>query len=373
MIYLDYAAHTPVDERVLAVYSETTLKYIGNPNSSHEMGRIARNKLEESTKNIAEMMGVKPSEIIFTSGATESNNLAIKGIAEEYKGTGKHIITTYLEHSSVTGPVTVLQNLGYEVDYVDILENGQVDLEHLKELLREDTILVSICYVDSEVGTCQPIEKIGKLLKDYPACHFHVDATQAIGKVPVNFENVDLLTFSAHKIYGLCGFGVLIKKEEVRLQPQIHGGLSDSPYRSGTPMLSFIVSLEKAIELTLTTCKEHFTYVSSLNTFVRENLTCYKNIIINTPKDGSPYILNMSIPGCKTEDLLVALSNSGVYISTKSACCATNTPSRPVYGITKNRKAALSTLRISFSHKTTMEEVKEFLRIFEACYLQLEI
>lgn len=368
MIYLDYAADTPADPLVVGVFSETALTYGANPNSVHGLGTMARDRLMKGTKKIAGFLGVKETEIIYTSGATEANNLAIKGIAGEYKNKGKHLITTYLEHSSVTAPFTVLQQGGYEVDYIDILENGQIDIEHLEELLREDTILVSVSYVDSEVGGCQPIREIGEILQKYPNCSFHVDATQAVGKIPISTKYVDLMTFSPHKFYGICGFGALIKKEHLRLETQIHGGISSSPYRSGTPVLSAVAAMEKAMELVFENIEKNYNYVKELNEAVRKEFAGYKKVKINSSVEGSPYILNISIPGCKTEEFQRKLEEFEIYVSTKSACCAVNTPSRPVYAITGDKKAALSTLRISFSHKTQKNEIEEFLSGFKKCY-----
>lgn len=368
MIYLDYAADTPADPIVVHAFSETALAYGSNPNSVHKLGTMARERLIEGSRKIAEFLGVKDTEIIYTSGATEANNLAIKGIAGEYKSKGRHLITTYLEHSSVTGPFTALEQLGYEVDYVDILENGQIDTEHLEELLREDTILVSVCYVDSEIGGCQPISEIGELLQKFPNCAFHVDATQAVGKIPISTKNIDLMTFSPHKFYGICGFGALIKKEHLRLETQIHGGISTSPYRSGTPVITGVAAMEKAMELVFRNLEENYDYVKELNEIVRKELSGYKKIRINSNEKGSPYILNISIAGYKTEEFQRKLEEFEIYVSTKSACCAVNTPSRPVYAVTKDRKAALSTLRISFSHKTEKSEIAEFLSVFKKCY-----
>lgn len=178
-IYLDYAANTPVDKQVLDVFNENTLKYFANPNSTHNLGKEANKKIEETTKNIMELLHKntkldEDTEIIYTSGSSESNNLAIKGIAQTYKENGKHIISTFLEHSSVSSPLTYLKEQGYEIDIVNIKNDGTIDLEHLKSLLRNDTILVSVCFVDSEVGTVQPIQEIVNVLKDYPNCFLHV-------------------------------------------------------------------------------------------------------------------------------------------------------------------------------------------------------
>ena len=214
-IYLDYAANTPVDKEVLDVFNDTTLKYYANPNSTHKLGRIVKKEIEDITCSIIDKLKRntnidEDTTVIYTSGATESNNLAIKGVAAAYKENGKHIISTFLEHSSVSSPLTYLKELGYEIDILNITSNGQVDIEHLKSLMREDTILVSICNVDSELGNIQKVEEISKIVKEYPNCLLHVDATQAIGKVNVNLKNVDLISFAPHKFYGLNGFGALI-------------------------------------------------------------------------------------------------------------------------------------------------------------------
>ena len=180
--------------------------------------------MKEATEQIAKLLNIKPTEIIYTSGASESNNTVIKGIAMKYQNRGKHIITTELEHSSVVAPLQYLTNLGYEVDFVRLKEDGQIDIEHLKSLLREDTILVTMASVSSELGIMQPIEEIGAILKEYPKCFFHVDMTQNLGKVPISLENIDLASFSAHKFYGMKGIGGLVKKEGILLEPLIHGG-----------------------------------------------------------------------------------------------------------------------------------------------------
>lgn len=368
MIYLDYAANTPVSEEVLTCFCEASKQYIANPNSTHSMGRMANERLNACTAQILAFLELKDCEVIYTSGATESNNLAIKGIAEKYQRNGKHIITTYLEHSSVNGAVAALQNSGFEVEYVDIDENGAVDLNHLKALLRKDTILVSVCYVDSELGTQQPIEAISELLKSYPNCRFHVDATQAVGKIPVSLSCADLATFAPHKFYGLNGSGVLIKKEGVMLEPQIHGGISTTPYRSGTPALAMIAATARALELSYGKMAEKHQHVMLLNQMLRSALSRYPKIKLNSTDICVPYILNVSIIGAKTTEFIAELEQHEIYVSSKSACCAPNTVSRPVYAMTKDKKRALSTLRVSISHLTTEEEIKTFLEVFDVCY-----
>lgn len=368
MVYLDYAANTPADEQVINTFSEVSRDFIANPNSTHQLGRLSAERLNESTRKIADVLGVLESEVIFTSGASESNNTAIKGIAGYNKKYGNHIITTFLEHSSVNGAVGYLQNNGFEVDYVEITEDGLIDLDNLKELLRETTILVSICYVDSEVGLIQQINKIGKILKDYPHCNFHVDATQAVGKIPVSFENTDLVTFAPHKFYGLNGCGILIKKEKVMLEPLIHGGISTTAFRSGTPALGMIAAAEKALTLAYENLEQRFNYVKNLNYILRKELIKYNNVKINSNENSVPFILNISITKVNTEQFKKELEDYDIYVSTKSACCAPNTASRPVYAMTKDRKRALSTLRISLSHLTSENEINLFLDTFDKCY-----
>lgn len=329
---------------------------------------MAGKRLKEATASIARLIHAKDDEIIYTSGASESNNLAIKGAARQYRKYGKHIVTTYLEHSSVNGPVAWLKDQGFEIDYVDIGSDGLVDIEHLGELLRDDTILVSVCLVESETGVTQEIDRIADVISKRPHCLLHVDATQAVGKIPVSFEGVDLMTFAPHKFYGLNGCGVLVKKENVLLEPLIHGGISTTPFRSGTPALPLIASTQTALELAILHLAERYKSVKALNARLREALAKYPKIRINSTSHSSPFILNLSVLGAPAENFQQELAKSGICVATKSACCAPRTVSRPVFALTKDKKAALSTLRISLSHLTKSEEIVEFLTCFDSCY-----
>ena len=360
MTYLDYSATTPVDKSVLESFNKTCLEYIGNPNSLHKLGIKSKQLEESATRQIANLLNVKENEIIYTSGSSESNNLAIKGICERYERIGKHIITTNLEHSSIYGPIGYLQKKGYEIEFVKTI-NGLVDINDLKNKLRNDTVLVSIASVNSEVGIKQNIEEIGNLLKDYN-CYFHVDATQSIGKVNINFENVDLLSFSAHKIYGLKGIGCLIKKEKVDLTPSIHGGKSTTVYRSGTPALPLIVSLSKALRLSLENILDKQKYVTELNNYLKENIKDLKNVVINSNEYSIPHILNISILNVKPETMLHALEEDEIYISTQSACSSNNPVSKAVLEITGDNEVAKHSIRISISHITTKEEIDYFIK-----------
>ena len=364
MIYLDYSATTPVNEEVLDTFVKVSRNFPGNPNSLHRLGVSSRELIDASTKQIADILKVKPSEIIYTSGASESNNTAIKGICLQYQNRGKHIITTNFEHSSIYGPISYLQTLGFEVDFVKTDANGIVDLDDLKSLLRDDTILVSITAVNSEIGIVEPIEEIGKILKDYPKCFFHSDLTQIIGKKEINLENVDLASFSAHKFFGLKGIGGLIKKDKINLVPLIHGGKSTTIYRSGTPAVALIASFAKALRLAYVDIEKHYNYVTKLNNMVKEELAKYSNIHINSNNKCLPYVLNLSVIGIKPETMLHALEEEDIYISTQTACSSGNSYSKAVYSLTNDKELASSSIRISLSYVTKEEEIKIFLDKF---------
>lgn len=371
MIYLDYSATTPVNQDVLDSFIKACNRYPGNPNSLHKLGVESKNMIDKATNQIASIMGVKNEEIIYTSGSSESNNLAIKGICLMYQNRGKHIITTDLEHSSIYGPIDYLLKLGFEVSYVKLTQEGFVDLEHLKSLMRDDTILVTINSVNSELGIQQPINEIGELLKCYPKCYFHVDMTQSVGKVKVNCENIDLISFSAHKFFGLKGIGVLIKKDKIEIESLIHGGKSTTKYRSGTPALPLIVSLSKALRLATEQIDKDLAYVKELNLYLRESLKSYDKLYINSPETAIPHILNISVVGVKPETLLHALEENEIYISTQSACSSSHSESKAVYAVTKDASRASSSIRISLSKLTTKYEIDKFLEVFDECYRRL--
>ncbi|MDO5569635.1 MAG: cysteine desulfurase family protein [bacterium] len=365
MVYLDYSATTPVKKEVLDTFVKVCNDYPGNSNSMHKLG-IKSHELEVYTTNkIADLLKVKPCEIIYTSGASESNNLAIKGVCFKYKNRGKHIITTRLEHSSIIAPISYLVNLGYEVDFVNVNSDGLIDIKHLKSLLRDDTILVTINAVDSEIGIRQDVEAIGKLLLEYPKCLFHVDCTQAIGKVNIDFTNIDMFSLSAHKFYGLKGIGLLVKKEKVLIEPLIHGGKSTTVYRSGTPPLPLIVSLAKALKLALQDVLEHYDYVERLNKKIVTKLKEYDNIFINSTSKSIPYVINFSLKRVKAETFVHAMEMKDVYISSKSACSTSDAVSKSVMALTNDEDLASSTLRISLSHMTTCKEINIFLQVFD--------
>ena len=356
MIYLDYSATTPVATEVLDTFVKTSKNYIGNPNSLHTLGVKSKKLMDQATLQITQLLGVQKNELIYTSGATESNNLAIKGIVGKYPNRGKQIITTPLEHSSILEPLHQLENQGYHIRYVHLLQDGTVDLVHLKKLLKEeDTVLVSIAMTSSEVGILQPIEEIGEIIKEYPKCFFHSDITQALGKVPVSLQNVDLASFSAHKFYGLKGIGGLVKKEKVELKPLFDGGKSTTRYRSGTPALALITSLAKALRLSLETINVE--YVKQLNDKIQMKLKEILDVHINSTSQSIPHILNIK----------------DIYISTMSACSSSQSESLAVKSVTHNTLDATTSIRISLSIYTTEEEVNTFLKAFKEVILKLRL
>ncbi len=371
MIYLDYSANTPADPAVLAKYTEIEQRYFGNPNSAHTAGRLAAKALSGVTESIAHQLGVRPQEILYTSGASEANNLAIKGIVRAQRHHGRHILSTPLEHPSVSGPLTYLQEQGYEVDLLEIGRDGKISLESLRELLRNDTVLVAVSAVDSELGVIQPIREIAEILQSYPNCRLHVDATQAIGKIDFSFDGIDTASLAAHKFYGLNGSGLLLKREELVLEPLIHGGTGASLYRSGTPTLALAAALDQALLLSLGSREDRYIAVQSLNTKLREAFSVLPFVRVNSPQDAAPHILNVSVAGIKGMDFQAALDRHGVCVSVKSACSVPGTPSRAVYAVSRDRKNAVSSWRISLSHLTSDDEITEFLKIFHACYKEL--
>lgn len=371
MVYLDYSATTPVRKEVLDTFVQVSERFIGNPNSLHRLGTESKSLIDDATNQIKKILNLKDKEVIYTSGSSESNNLVIKGVCSKYKNRGKHIITTPFEHSSIYGPLNYLMDNGFEVDFVNLDENGLVDLEHLKSLIRDDTILVTISSVNSEIGLLQPIEEIGKIVKNYPKCYFHSDMTQSIGKVNVPMDNVDFVSFSAHKFFGIKGIGCLLKGKNIVIEPLIHGGKSTTSYRSGTPAPALIASMSKALRLIYEDFDKKYNHVLELNTYLKDSLKEYDNVYINSNDKSIPHILNISVVGVKPETMLHALESYDIFISTQSACSSSNTESKAVLNLTHDEARAKSSIRISISCITTKEEIDLFIDAFKKCYERL--
>lgn len=364
MIYLDYTAHTPACKQAIDAFLEAEANCLGNANARHAAGIAANQMMEEARDQIACLFHVQPDEIIFTSGASESNNTAIQGIVYASRHFGRHIITSPLEHPSVSGCLTALQERGYEIDVLPIGADGQIDLDALRRTLRPDTVLVTLCAVDSELGVIQPVEKASEIIREFPYCRLHMDATQAIGKIPTDFNWADTVSLSGHKFGGITGSGLLFKKKEIEMEPLIHGGVSTSLYRSGSPAVSLGVSLSAAMEAAMAERDVHLQKVWSLNQYLRAELQ-KRNVRIHSPADAMPHILNVGVDGIKGREIRDMLNLRGIYVSVKSACSVENTPSRAVYAVTGNRRQALESWRISLSHLTSEEELASFLEAFD--------
>lgn len=365
MIYLDYVSTTPLDKEVNKMYQSLLNDYFANADSLYSLGLQTSSLMEKSRSLIANMLQVKSGEIFFTSGASESNNIAIKGCAFQYQNRGKHIITSAIEHSSVYNTCVQLRDVfGFDVDFISVDQNGHLDLDELSNKIRDDTILVSLMYVNNEVGIINPIHKIRQIISQKnQKTKFHVDMVQALGKIPVDLSVVDLASFSAHKIYGLKGSGILFKNESTSLVPLICGGQQESGLRGGTSNTATHIMFAKTLRLALENQESKYQYVQSLNRYVRQILSQEPDVVVNTPaEDSSPYILNFSCVGYKPEVILHALETYECYVSTKSTCSShKNDVSRTLSAMKIPTEIAQSAIRISFSHHTTQEEIDEFL------------
>ncbi len=370
MIYFDNSATTIPDDRVLDTFNKTSINYPGNANSLHSLGIKSKELESYATSKIGKILDLRNKEIIYTSGATESNNMVLKGIASKYKSRGNHIIISPLEHSSVTKTCSYLESKGFVISYVKLNSDGRIDLEDFKNLINDKTILVAISLVDSELGIKQDIKEIKKICDNYPKCYLHVDGTQAIGKIDIDFDDMDFFSMSGHKIFGLKGIGLLIKKDSIVIDNLIHGGKSTTEYRSGTPPLPLITSLMRAIELVTANILDNYDYVWKLNKKITDSLKKYDNVHINSTEKSIPYIINFSIKGVKPETFIHAMEEENIFISTRSAC-SIGDYSRAVYAVYKDKDIASSSIRISLSYKNTMEEVLEFNKIFDQVYNKL--
>mgnify|MGYP004610983373 FL=1 len=371
MIYLDYSATTPVDLEVFDTLSKVTKNFVGNANSIHSLGQKSSELLESATKQIADIFGVNPSEIVYTSGATEANNMALIGTALANHKKGKHIIVSKLEHPSIYAICDYLKTMGFEISYVNNDKEGLIDFDDLKEKVREDTILVSICAVNSEIGVRQPLKMIRQIIKkENMGTIFHSDMTQAIGKVSVNLHDVDLASMSGHKIFGPKGIGFLYKSSMVKITPLIYGSGKSNDLKPGTPPLPLIAALSKAIRLANDGLEKKERFVSLLNDKITSSLSKYPNIIINKTKYSIPQILNISVMDVMPEVMVHALDKHEIYVSTNTACSSGDI-SNSVIAIYNDINRAKHTLRISLSYVTTTEEVNKFLEIFKEEYEKL--
>ncbi|MBC2025899.1 cysteine desulfurase [Listeria welshimeri] len=365
MIYFDNSATTKPNDAVLETYTKVASNYFANPSSLHRFGAKSKELLDTSRKQIATMLGVLSEEIIFTSGGSEGNNLAIKGLAYSYKNRGNHIITSRIEHPSVRMVMEELESNGFRVTYLQVNKNGVIDLEELKAALTKETILISIMGVNNEVGSIQPLQEIGETIANREHTFFHVDFVQGIGKVPLEIGQmaIDLLTFSGHKFHALRGTGVLFKKKNVHLHPEILGGGQEMGYRSGTENLAGGVALAKALRLALEN-EQNTSELIEIRDYLLSEIAYMPDMTVHTKKSvAAPHIICFSAKGHRGEVLVHALEKEDIYISTTSACSSKQklaSSTLKAMGVTDEE--ATGAVRVSLSYENRLSEAKIFIR-----------
>lgn len=374
MIYLDNAATTKPNQAVLDSFLKVSEKAYYNASSPHQMGLQSEKILLQAKSRVKEMLNLnKNTDVIFTSGATESNNIALKGIALRKKQFANVIITSVLEHPSVLEVMRYLETQGFILKYVNVTPNGQIDINHLEQLMTDNVGLVTCMYVNNIMGQIQPIKEIGSLLKQYPKAHFHVDGVQALGKIPMQLEEVNSISFSGHKFNGLKGQGILIIDNKEKIEPTVFGGGQEYGIRSGTVNLAMNVSLVKAMEIAMQNLNELNHRLSRYNKVIRECLSQYKGVYINSPENSAPHILNIAFPGVKGEVLVNAFSKLDIMVSTTSACSSKREKLNEVLlamDIKDNRIEG--SVRLSMDETTTEKDIEQFKDKFKLIYAQIK-
>lgn len=350
---------------VVETFATVANNFSGNPSSLHRLGEEASILMERSRIQIADLLGMSASEIVFTSGGTEGDNWVIKGTAIEKMPYGKHIITSTIEHPAVYQSMKQLETLGWEVSYVPVDENGIISVKLLEEALREDTVLVSVMAVNNEVGSIQPLKEIGKILENYPSIHFHVDAVQTLGKIPFNlndYPRVDMAVFSAHKFHGPKGIGfVYIKKGRV-LAPLLTGGGQENNLRSGTENLPAIVAMAKALRMSLDKLTDAPIQLEKQHKIIMGFLDNQSTVDVFSSSKGAPHIICFGISGIKGEVVVHALEKKGIYISTTSACSSKKQlNSSTLYAMNIPKRKAESAVRISMDVENTSAEIDQLV------------
>ncbi len=367
--YFDYTSTTPLKEETINLYGELLKKYYVNADSLYPSGQKVAALLQKAREKIASSLNVLPQEVIFTSCGSESNNTAIKGVALKRKDKGKHIISTCVEHSSVLNSLKWLHDyLGYEITYLSVDTEGKIDIEELKKAMRQDTILVSVMMVNNESGTIMPINEVKKIVKAYPNCYLHVDCVQALAKMNIDLKDIDLASFSAHKINGLKGSGLLIKKQHVLLAPLISGGQQEFNLRAGTENVPANILLAKLVESSLNNLDEKIKYVESLHDYLWEKLSEMDKVVINSPKDGSPFILNFSCLTVTSQVMMNALAQKGFEVSAMSTCDSQKAYSHVISQMYKKDENRLKgTIRVSLSNEHSLNDVDDLISAIKEC------
>lgn len=363
-IYLDNAATTIPNKDVVALYSEIETNFFGNSGSIHKLGIESLQYLTKARESILSSFKVKNYKVYFVGSSTEANNLAIKGYCYKYSNRGKHIITSNVEHPSVLECFKELEKEGYRVTYLPVNKDGCISISDLKSAMDDETILVSIMAVNNELGSINNIKEIADVVHAFKKANLHVDTTQAIGKIFLNYEDIDMFVMSAHKIHGLKGSGALIARNNISFVPLINGGGQEDGMRSGTVSVAHACALAKALKLEL---NKKTSNVKVLHDYLFNSLSEIKGIEMNSPVDGSPYIVNFSLKEKKASVVVEALSNEGIYVSSVSACNSKGEAgSEVVRAIGKSDLLAHNTIRVSLDELTSKEEIDIFLKTLKS-------
>lgn len=364
MIYFDYASTTPLNQEVLSAYTKLLREIYANADSLHAPGREAQRLMEKSRAQIAQLLSVKADEILFTSCASEANSTAIKGFALANRHRGNHIITTCVEHSSVLQAFAQLEReFGFRVSYLPVNKQGIVDLESLYQILDDDTILVSVMYVNNETGAINPLQEICDYVHGHSRAVVHIDCVQALGKLPIPLSVIDLATFSAHKIYGLKGSAFLYKRQNIKLLPLINGGQQEQGIRGGTSNAPANIVLAKTLRLALEEQSEHVAYVQRLHDHLCERLKTIEHVQINSHEQCVPHIVNVSFLNVGSEIMLNALDERGFCVSAQSTCSSrSKAHSYVLAAMGLGERSATHAIRISLSHMTTLDEIDQLIQ-----------
>ncbi|OME82917.1 cysteine desulfurase NifS [Paenibacillus sp. FSL A5-0031] len=360
MLYFDHCASSPPYEEVVQTMMEVMKSQYANPSSLHRAGTDADKLIERSRAVLAEQMQTSKGKWVFTSGGTESNNIAIKGAARQYAGRGKHLITTQIEHASVYESFAQLEQEGFNVTYLQVGRSGHVELEQLEAAITEETILVSVMHINNEIGSIQPIENIAKLLKRYPKVILHVDAVQSIGKLPIHLEKwgIDLLSGSAHKLRGPKGVGYLYVRDGITLSPLFSGGSQEYGHRAGTQNVPAIVASAKALRMSLASMEQREKRLKVLKQQLLTHIEQIPELKLNGAEPSASHIIHFSYPGMKPEVVIHMLEQRGIMASTKSACSSKDDkPSRVLLAIGASHEQASSGIRISLGDEHEEQDI----------------
>ena len=375
MIYFDNSATTKPYPEALETYMQVASKILGNPSSLHRLGDQATRILNASRQQIADLIGKKSDEIFFTSGGTEGDNWVIKGVAFEKAQFGKHIIVSAIEHLAVKESALWLKSQDFEIDFAPVDEKGFVDVEALADLIRPDTTLVSIMAVNNEIGSIQPIKAISELLEDKPTISFHVDAVQALTKIPTEkylTERVDFATFSSHKFHGVRGVGFVYIKSGKKITPLLTGGGQERDYRSTTENVAGIAATAKALRLSMEKLDIFTSKTEQMKAVIRQSLLDYPDIFVFSDEEGfTPHILTFGIKGVRGEVIVHAFEDYDIFISTTSACSSkTGKPAGTLIAIGVDKDKAQSAVRLSLDLENDMSQVEQFLTKLKLIYNQ---